>query len=503
MKMKYDRFQIFDIDPIILVRKLVVKSDQNNMGKEQSVQLSMIDFYQAYMNINILETQLIDTEFEVFDSLTEQASSLYSASSGREISPKTSTVSATQYYNNFLERKLNFLKKGMHYLSVGSKDIGDPIIIDYQETKQTGLKTFNVSFKLNELICGLKKFIKDYNYLHNKMRRLWESGIDSNAPSINKQGQLFINKVKIVQEHLGVNKVNMGMKDWGMRMTKFTSDNEDLCLHPLNMDYGGKAILPLYLEANGIIDIHDISLVNPLLDHSNANLQYTVNRPCVINIFESENTPIPMVERKNITETQIVIIEKIYEDLNEALIFAGKPELKKYFGDIIIWFIKKLAYCLEEESFLRDSAVKYLMENKGNKYVKMEDDFFLPFILEKMSDTFGSQRVIKKPKKFKGEIDILFDNSIPIELKVWKKEHQCFESTVDEKFPHIGQAATYASNTRVGFLIILDISSPMTGIKNIENCWRILTKEFDINKQLSTKIITLFFNCNHIAPSKL
>jgi hypothetical protein len=86
---------------------------------------------------------------------------------------------------------------------------------------------------------------------------------------------------------------------------------------------------------------------------------------------------------------------------------------------------------------------------------------------------------------------------------VWKKEHQCFESTVDEKFPHIGQAATYASNTRVGFLIILDISSPMTGIKNIENCWRILTKEFDINKQLSTKIITLFFNCNHIAPSKL
>ena len=162
-----------------------------------------------------------------------------------------------------------------------------------------------------------------------------------------------------------------------------------------------------------------------------------------------------------------------------------------------------MAYCLEEQSFLRDSAVKYLMENKGNKYVKMEDGFFLPFLYEKLSNTFESQRVIKKPRKFKGEIDILFDNTIPIELKVWKEEYKDLESTVDEKFPHIGQAATYASIVRVGFLVILDISSPMSGIKNIENCWRVLTKGFDTNKQLSTKIVTLFFNCNHIAPSRL
>lgn len=288
-----------------------------------------------------------------------------------------------------------------------------------------------------------------------------------------------------------------------MRMTTFASDDGNLCLHPFNMDYRGKAILPLYLEAHGLIDIHDISLVNKLLDHSNANLQYTVNRPCVVNVFDSDNTSIPIDKRRTLSETQIVIIEKIFEDLNEALIFAGKPKLKEYFRGLVIWFIKKMAYCLEEESFLRDSAVKYLKEHKGNKYVKMEDDFFLPFLFEKLSNTFGSQRVIKKPKKFKGEIDILFGNLLPIELKVWREEHKDLESTVDEKFPHIGQAATYASIDRVGFLVILDISSPKSGIKNIENCWRILTKEFDINKQLSTKIVTLFFNCNHTAPSSL
>ena len=143
MVIKYDRFQILDIDPIILVRKLIVKSDQNNMNKKQSVQLSLIDFYQAYMDIKLLGKELIDVEFEVFGTLTEQTSLVFSALCGTETSTKTSKVSATKYYNDFIENKLKFLKKGLGYLSVGPEDIGDPIINDYQETKKTGLRVFN------------------------------------------------------------------------------------------------------------------------------------------------------------------------------------------------------------------------------------------------------------------------------------------------------------------------------------------------------------------------
>lgn len=293
------------------------------------------------------------------------------------------------------------------------------------------------------------------------------------------------------------------MRDWGMRLTGFISDDGDMCLHPFNMDYRGKAILPLYLEAQGVIDIHDISLINKVLDPSNADLQYNVGRPCIINIFDNDNTHIPLDQRKSLSETQIVIIEKIFENLNEALIFAYKPKLQISFRDLIIWFIKKLIYCLEEESFLRNRAFEYLGKNKEENYLRLEDDFFLPFLLEKLSDTFDSQRVIKKPKKFKGEIDIIFDNILPIELKVWRSGHKDLESTVDEKFPHIGQAATYASIDRIGFLVIMDISSPMSGIKNIENCWRILTKEFETNRQLPTKIVNLIFDCNHTIPSRL
>ena len=503
MGIKYDRFQVRDIDPINLVRKLIVKSDKNNMDREQSVQLSMIDFYQVYMDIKLLEKELIDVEFEVFDTLSETASAVASALSKSEIIPKTDTVAATQYYNDFLEKKLNFLKKGMGYLSVRPKDVGDPIISDYKETKKAGLKAFDVTFELTKLIDALKKFIKDYKSLQDKMRWLWESGVEHNAPSIDKQGQLFIEQVKIAQDHLGITKVNIGMRNWGIRMTASVSNDGSLCPHPFNMNYKGKAILPLYLEAHGVIDIHDISLVNKLLDHSNADLQYTVSRPCVINIFDSDNTPIPLDQRKSLSETQIVLIEKVFEELNEALVFAGKPNLKRSFCDLIIWFIKKLSYCLEEESFLRNAAVEYLENNKETKYVKMEDDLFLPFLLEKLTNTFGSQRVLKKPEKFKGEIDLLFDNCLPIELKVWREEHKDLESTVDEKFPHLSQAATYASIDRVGFLVALDISSPGKGIKNIENCWRVLTKEFDINKQHPTKIISLIFDCNHIQPSRL
>lgn len=503
MGIKYDRFQVLDIDPIILGRKLIVKADQNNMDQEQSVQLCMIDFYQALIDIKLLEEQLIDVEFEVFDTLTEQVSVVASALSKTEISPKTDIVPATQYYNDVLNKKLNFLKKGMGYLSLGSDDTGDPIITDYKAIKKTGLKVFDVTFELSKLIAGLKKFIKDYKYLHDKMHRLWEGSINQTAPSIDKQGQLFIDQVRLAQEHLSINKVNIGMRDWGMRMVAFVSDDGDLCLHPFNMDYRGKAILPLYLEAHGVIDIHDISLVNNLLDHSNADLQYTVSRPCVINIFDSDNTPISLDQRKSLSETQIVIIEKVFEELNEALIFAGKPNLKRSFCDLIIWYIKKLTYCLEEESFLRDKTVGYLARNNEKGYVTIEDDFFLPFLLEKLSSTFNSKRIIKKPERFKGEIDLLFDNCIPIELKVWRDKYKDLEHTVDEKYPHIGQVSTYASIDRVGFLVILDISFPEKGIRNIENCWRVLTREFDINKLHSTKIISLIFDCNHTQPSKL
>jgi len=499
---KYDRFQVADIDPIVIVRKLIAKARRDNMREEQSIKLSLIDFYPAYMTMDLLEAELSGLEFEVFDSLTEQLSSVMSSVLKTEVAPHMSTMSAIAYYNTFLEKKLEFLRKGGRYFPTTDETGNAPIITDYTITHTDGLKTFTVRFQLAMLIEAVKQFIADYDRLQGKMHQLWESAIESNAPSIIKQGQLFMEQVARMQKLLGLDKVNIGIRDWGMRITARVSDKGDIILHPFNMNYRGKAILPIYLEARGLIDIHDLSMTNRPSDYADANLQYTVSRPCIVNILGSDNTAIPLDQRKSLTETHIVIIERIFQEMNDALLFAGKPKLRHSFTELLIWFIKKVSFCLAEEKFLQKKVADYL-DHHNKSHVRLEDDVFLPAIYEMLVNSFGEPRVIKKPERYNGEIDILFDNCIPIELKAWRKKHKDIEGTSDEKFPHLGQAAEYASHDRVGFLVVLDISRPRKGVRNIENCYRVLTKEFDVNKQLPTKIVALFFDCNHGPPSRL
>jgi len=499
---KYDRFQVADIDPIILVRKLIAKARRDSMQEEQPIELSLIDFYPAYMTKDLLEAELCGLDFEVFDSLTEQFTSLMSSVAKTEIVPHTSSVSAIAYYNTFFEKKLEFLRRGGRYFPSTDGSGNTSIITDYSITHADGLESFTVRVQLGTLIQAVKQFVADYDHLHGKMHQLWESAIESNAASIIKQGQLFMGQVAQMQDLLGLDRVNIGIRDWGMRITAWATDEGDLILHPFNMTYRGKSILPICLEARGLIDIHDLSLTNKPSDYADANLQYTVSRPCVTNIFGSDNTAIPLDQRPSLTESQIVIIEKIFQAMNDALAFAGKPDLRHSFTALLIWFVKKVSFCLAEETFLQKKVADYL-DHHDEGQVRLEDEVFLPTMYEKLVSSFGEQRVIKKPEKYNGEIDILFDNCLPVELKAWREKHKGIEETSDERFPHLGQAATYASHDRVGFMVILDISSPCTGVRNIENCYRVLSKEFDVNKQLPTKIVVLLFDCNHCPPSRL
>lgn len=205
---KYDRFQVADIDPIVIVRKLIAKARRDNMREEQSIELSLIDFYPAYMTMDLLEAELSGLEFEVFDSLTEQLSSVMSSVLKTEVAPHMSTMSAIAYYNTFLEKKLEFLRKGGRYFPTTDETGNAPIITDYTITHTDGLKTFTVRFQLAILIEAVKQFIADYDRLQGKMHQLWESAIESNAPSIIKQGQLFMEQVARMQKLLGLDKVN-------------------------------------------------------------------------------------------------------------------------------------------------------------------------------------------------------------------------------------------------------------------------------------------------------
>lgn len=496
------RFQVHDFCEFMLLRKLLAKANPQIPDNVQEIDLSLLDIYPSYLSLDLLEVELSNRVFEIFETVTEDVSFCFSFLIGEEYQPATKKKKAIDYYNEFIENNLTKLKSGIGYMSIGPECKYEPYILDYYETKESGLKKYMVSVLPSRMISGLEKFVQEYLDLKKKLSKSFESALPGNAPSLEFQGCRFLEQVKERQKFLGVNKVNMGLSDWGMRITAF-EDKDSVIPHPFTMTYTDKATLPLVLEAQGIIDIHGICLINKPLEFSEADIQYVVSYPCTINILNSENTSISTEQRKTLSESQIVIIEKIVDELNSAMIFAGKPQLKKDFIDILVWLIKKITYCIEEESFLSNRFTKYHKINYQQKYTKYEDDFFLPFLHEKLIETFGGNDVAKKPEKFKGEIDLLFRNTIPLELKVWLKNPPNLETSIDEKYPHIGQTSAYASIDRVGFLVVLDYSNNEKGLKNLENCWRVLSKEFQSNPEMPTKIVSLIFDCNHAKPSSL
>ena len=315
--MKYERFQFSDLYPIILARKIIVLADKNNMLLNQNVIVSLIDFYQSYKQITSLENELLNKSFDTFDSITEQLNDVFTLATGIKHTPPIKRQDAIDYYNKLLQVHLKFLKSGKGYAEdlYGEK----PFIKNFHIIKETGLKVFRVEFILKDLIYACKKYFEDYFKIHDKMIEFVKSGVHGNAPSIDKQGQLFIQKIKEIRSVLGIQTVNIGMKDWGMRMSLFFVKGEPV-LHPLNMDYKQKSFLPLYLEYKGLLDIHDFSLINKPIDHSEVDIQYSVSMPCVHNVFECDTGFTSLDIRKTLSESQIVILEKIYDELNESLI---------------------------------------------------------------------------------------------------------------------------------------------------------------------------------------
>lgn len=500
--MKYDRFKLSDLNPVIVARKLLTLVDLELKDDLQTIIFDISKLYSFPNTLETMESSLQHKEYELSHSLNEQLNEVMSTITGMEFTAAKERINMIKYYNDFLLQHLDFLKSGLGYM----EDFNglQAYIREYRIIKTEGLMQFEVECTVNELIAGIRKFKSDYMELQHKLEEMGRSSIEGNAPSLEKQGELFIRQLKILSEHLGNKLINMSMNDWGMRMSLFRVKNHEVVLHPFNMDYNQKSLLPLLLELDGILDIHNIYLVNSIDNVEMANVQYCVSTPSTINVLNSVNSIIPIEIKRTLSEGQIVIFYRIYDNLQNAMVFFEKPELKKSFIDLFLWVLKKVQYSLEEESFLRDKAISFINDNKSNSYEQVEDKFFLPFIYEKLVDQFGSKRIVKKQEKSKGEVDLMFDNSIPIELKVWKKKKRSSLDLANKQYAkNLKQAAAYANIERVAMLLILDISNIDGQITNLDNSFRVSDIKFDINEQLCTKIITCIFNCNYISPSSL
>src|SRR5438876_1104528 len=214
-----------------------------------------------------------------------------------------------------------------------------------------------------------------------------------------------------------------------------------------------KMMLPLLLEVNGFLDILDLDFESDPQEHNDVIVRYSVRRPATRNIFGASNGGLDAATRSLLNETELALYHRLHRDVREGLVFGGKPKLELSFGTLCSWLIRKASYCLQEPTFLARPAREWMTEHAKDKMRQMEDQFFLPAIYERIWNDVGS-RVVKKPERFGGEIDILFDDTIPIELKVRHGRKEPLDvADVDATFKPGGQAAAYAAISRLGFVV--------------------------------------------------
>lgn len=491
--MNYKRIQFQDLFEIIIARKILIKADEENKKQVQRVKLSLIDFYQSELSLNCLEELLRNQTTDRFNTIVESVSESFSMMFNTKFEPHKEKVRLIDYYNSVLEQDIKFLKNG--------DDAGlEPCIENYTVIKDHNLYSFEIDFVFEKVSKSIVGWFDSYFGYLKKIESLLKAGIKGSAPTFRKQSEFFLQKIIELQKAMGANKVNIGISDWKLRLSVLYNENIDL-LHAFNLTYKDKALIPIYLEMNGLIDVIDFSIVSSALYPEQIDLQYSISKPSIKNLFEVDTEFIDKSTRKNLAETQLVILDKTFDELRDSFIFEKRRKITEELPNLLIWLVKRIQFCLEEEGYLRNKAVEWYNQNKNNKYMKMEDDFFLPFIYEKLVDKFGNNNIIKKPEKYKGEIDLLYKNLVPIELKVWIDKNIKLEYSVDEKFPNSSQAAAYASENRVGILLVLDLSFRSEGITNLENCWKVVTKSFEINEELPTKIIVPIFHCSYLSPS--
>lgn len=492
--LNYRRYQFHDIYEIIIARKVIAKAPSKDRHILQTVELNLLDLYQGRTSLDSLIEELNGRTFDTFDTIAETSSKVLSKLLGIEVEPKTRAVPLTKYYNDTLHCNLRFLRDG-------DKDWLKPSIRAFTTDTSLSIHRYRVEFTIAELLDSIAHWFESYFAFFSTVESRLKGAVIGSWPTFVKQSELFLARVKEFKKQFGSETVRIALTQWPLRLAVDYTPEVAL-LHPMNADYRDKALIPLYLEMNGIIDINDFSLTTSPREPAQIDIQWVVTKPCLQNLFDHDSLFLSSDVLRTLSESQIVIIDRIYGELHDALVFDGKPKLRDSLRDLLPWLLTKTAFCLEEPSYLRDKALEYLQKHKGDAYLKAEDGFFLPFIYEKMVDHFGTSRVLKKPEKYKGEIDLLFDSHIPIELKVWKEGGDLLERSVDEMFPHAGQAAAYAAETRVAFLLLLDVSKPDSEITNLENCWKVITKGFDINEGLATKVVAGIFYCNYPSPCR-
>ena len=488
-----------DLQEIFLSSIILMKLKEITGDSVINIDISLHDLYPEIMR-NTLENHLENKEISSSNRITKEVTDFMNFEFGSDLIPKITKEPAYKYFNDYFTNRLAILKKG------DGLCIEPATIKDFQVDYSNKLNKFKIILIPNEFLKkysnNVNKYLEMIKDMYHKFKNVTGS-LETNV-SYRKQLEFLIDYLEKRQSLTAEIDFDFKLSDFNFRHSILSYDSPKGTFtmpSPLAMNKAGKVILQFFLETQGIIDVNGIKLVNKdPLDIENIDIIYSVSKPSKTNRFLSKSMALEPEIRKSMNETQLLIFERIYTKNKKNYLFGNRPLVEKYFANLTSWLLKKTSYCLEDPSFLKEKSEEWLTQHSSDNYKQMEDNFFLPFLFEKLKYDYGDI-IIKKPESFGGEIDIMFGD-IPIELKVRKKENEpLIDNILEDKFKPASQAAAYAYNIRVGFVVVLDLPESNKQITNLDNCVKIIEKEFDSDNFYKTVINLFIFYCNQPIPS--
>lgn len=498
---EHHRLRFTELSETFFARLVLLKCQDPKLEQTVTVQLSLCDLFRKVSReelVAVLSSQTIRQT----DKMSEMLGDVLSALTGVEMGPKGEQKSLLEHYQNHILTRLKWLETGSELDDLA------PCVESVSCSDVDGLQVFEIAV-IPRVLCEaistrIPRALELSSQLILKVATAKERPGDI-GPRIDfrKQAALLVDHLDDRFDTTGETEFSLLSDAIPFRWALQVFENLDLTM--LGIGTSGlrhKILLPLLLELNGYLDLIDLDLESDPRRQNDVVIRYLIRRPAKQNIFGAVDAGLSTHMRSLLSETELVLYQRLHRSAQQGLVFGGKTELEKSFGAICPWLLRRASICIEEPSFIRAPAETWLEQHKDEKTLLVEDGFFLPLIYERLRDEFGA-RVVKKPERFGGEADILFDDSIPIELKVRRGRKKPIElSDIDESFLPGGQAASYAAISRLGFVLVLDLPDKDVPAVSLENCVTSVERRYPEDALYPTCIVVIVFRCVAHSPSR-
>lgn len=483
------KIRFADLGEVFLARLLLSLVPRPLEERTLTVSLDLACLFPSRKPEDVL-TRTSKLEFTYSDRMTEDMVGFMNDALGIRVKAKEITTTVLAHYKEELELKLSYLRDG--------DGIVLPKIIESFDSTRPGCfeVTFNTAHVVKTLGVSIAK----------RLEMVGQTVVKTPAqvPAVvsridyRKEVDLLLAFLQDRQALTGESHFSFSTREIPFRQAIWTSGKGAMPA-PGTCGPAEKILLPLFVEVNGLLDITHMGLISKPEEPLDIEIKYAISMPAETSLFGAAAQGLRAEARRRLSEIEISIYERLHRELRQRYVFAGRPQLEASFGDLASWTIRKVSYCLEEPSFLARGANEWFLDHGGDGPVRMEDEFFLPFVQERLREAFGV-RVRKKTEIYGGRADLFLDQ-IPIELKVRRGRSKPLSESIGGGYRPAAQASAYASGTRIGFVFVLDLPGGEETTTNLDSCFQIIERQE--TSAFPTCVVVAAFHCHQLIPSRI